>query len=200
MTQRDDAVTHLARALDQTGEVISRIGPGQQGLPTPCRSWNVGELVNHVVQDVRMFTARAEGEEWEHHESRLAPEEWSGAYDRAAKGLLEVWQRDGALDRTVKLPSGEVPASWQTGQQTSDLVVHAWDLAKATGQSTDLDPELGQMALDWGRENLAPEFRGKEEDGQVFGPEVTVPEEAPIYDRVAGYFGRDPASPSAEHD
>ena len=38
--------------------------------------------------------------------------------------------------------------------------MHGWDLATATGQPTDLDPEVGQLALDWGRENLKPQFRG----------------------------------------
>jgi hypothetical protein len=72
-------------------------------------------------------------------------------------------------------------------REAADLVVHGWDLAKATGQSTELDPEIGQLALDWGRENLPPELRG-----DVFGPEVSVPEDAPLHDRLVGFFGRDP--------
>jgi hypothetical protein len=58
--------------------------------------------------------------------------------------------------------------------------------------ATDLDPEVGQLALDWGRENLKPEFRGDEASGRSFGPEVAVAADAPLYDRLAGFFGRDP--------
>lgn len=74
--------------------------------------------------------------------------------------MLEAWRGEGALDRTIHLPFGERPATWSVGQQVADLVVHGWDVAKATGQ-----------------------------------PEVSVPEEAPLYDRLAAWFGRDPALP-----
>ena len=107
--------------------------------------------------------------------------------------MTAAWEREGALDRTVKSPSGEVPVSWSIGLQIADLVVHAWDLAKATGQSTALDPELGETALEWGRRNLRPEFRGEEGSGKSFGPEVRVPDDAPLYERLAAFFGRTPS-------
>jgi hypothetical protein len=72
------------------------------------------------------------------------------------------------------------------------LIQNGWDVATATGQPTDLDPEVGQLALDWGRENLKPQFRGDEADGHAFGTEIPVAEDAPLYDRLAGFFGRDP--------
>jgi uncharacterized protein (TIGR03086 family) len=93
----------------------------------------------------------------------------------------------------VRLPFGEFPATWRVGQQIADLAVHGWDIAKATGQPTDLDPEVGRLALDWGRENLKPEFRGDEASGRSFGAEVAVADVAPLYDRLAGWFGRDPS-------
>jgi uncharacterized protein (TIGR03086 family) len=84
-------------------------------------------------------------------------------------------------------PLGDVPATWVLGQHLSNMAVHGWDLARATGQSTAGDEEVGQAALDWGRQNLKPEYRGNS-----FGPEVSVPESAPVYDRLAGFFGRTP--------
>ena len=153
---------------------------------------DVHAMVNHVVQDLRQFTARAGGQEWEQDDSDVVGDDWAGAYHRAAEELLAAWRREGALERMVKLPFGEVPAVWQVGQQITDLAVHGWDLATATGQPTDLDPEVGQLALDWGRENLKPQFRGDEADGHAFGTEIPVAEDALLYDRLAGFFGRDP--------
>jgi uncharacterized protein (TIGR03086 family) len=77
-------------------------------------------------------------------------------------------------------------------QQITELTSHAWDIAKATGRSTDLDPELGELALAWGRQNMRPEFRGDEADGYYIGPEVPVADDAPLYDRLAAFGGRNP--------
>src|SRR5439155_18242053 len=43
----------------------------------------------------------------------------------------------------------------------ADMVVHGWDVAVALGEDSKLDPELDTAALDWGRQNLHPEFRGQ---------------------------------------
>jgi hypothetical protein len=65
----------------------------------------------------------------------------------------------------------ELPATWALGQHGSDLVVHAWR-----------------------HQNLKPELRG-----HAFGPEVAVPEGAPVSDRLAGFKfcqNSPPANPS----
>jgi uncharacterized protein (TIGR03086 family) len=182
----------LERTLAQDGAIVARVRPEQATLPTPCASWDVRTLVNHLVHDVLQFTEMAQGGRYEPGDADVIGDDWAGAYREAASGLLAAWRRPGALDRTVRLPFGEMPAGWSVGQQIADLAVHGWDVAKATGQPTDLDPEVGQLALDWGRENLKPQFRGDEASGQSFGPEVTVPDDAPLYDRLAAWFGRDP--------
>jgi len=187
-----DPIDRLSRALDQTGAIISQVRPDQASLPTPCTAWDVGGLIDHLLHDLLQFTARASGEARHRQEARSIGDDWNGAYREAADGLLAAWQADGALDHTVELPFGEVPAAWILGQHIADVVVHGWDIAKATGQSTDLDPELGQFSLDWARESLKPEFRGDEESGRQFGREVPVAANAALYDRLAGFFGRDP--------
>jgi uncharacterized protein (TIGR03086 family) len=181
-----DLVQQLARAIDRTESIISRIRSDQAELPTPCSSWDVEALVSHVVGDVRTFTARASRAEGKPDQSEIGGN-WTGAYREAADELLMSWGSEGALEGTIKLPFGELPPTWFLGQQTADLVVHGWDLAKATGQRVDFDDELTRFAPEWGMENLRPEFRGKD-----FGPEVPMPEDAPLIDRLVAFFGRDP--------
>ena len=197
-TATRDPIGMLSDALDQAGVIIARVGPDQATLPTPCRSWDVRALVNHVVQDVRFFAARTSGETQSRPSNEdVIGDDWIGACHQAAKELLVAWRAPGVLDRTLQLPIGEVPASWSVYQQVSDLAVHAWDVAKATGQPTDhLDPELAELSLDWARQNLAPQFRGDEASGMAFGHEVPISSDAPPYDRLAGFFGRDPADPT----
>jgi uncharacterized protein (TIGR03086 family) len=193
MPSSGDPLTLLSRALDQTAEIISRVKPDQATLPTPDTSWNVRQLLNHTVQDVQRFTASANGAWWEPGGSDLIGDDWVGAYRKAAGELLRAWSSPGALERTVEVPVGDFPAEWRINQQVADMAVHGWDIAVATGQSTrDLDPAIAQVSLDWARENLLPQYRGEEGSGKAFGPEVACPPDAPIYDRLVAFFGRDP--------
>jgi uncharacterized protein (TIGR03086 family) len=75
--------------------------------------------------------------------------------------------------------------------QVAELAVHAWDLATSTGQSIDLDPAVGQAALEWMRGALLPAFRGEEAEGKSFGPEAPIADDAPLYDRLAAFSGRE---------
>jgi len=93
----------------------------------------------------------------------------------------------GCSDPRSLLPPDGPP---QPSHQITELATHDWDLAKATGQvPAELDPALAEHALRWSRGMLRPEFRGP---GKAFGVEVPVAEDAPVYDRLAGWFGRDP--------
>jgi uncharacterized protein (TIGR03086 family) len=116
----------------------------------------------------------------------LLGDDWLAAYSLSTDSLLSTWRRRGT-GGTLTSRTGELPATWALGQHASDLVVHAWDVARATGNTDELDSELAEAALAWGRANLKPELRG-----QAFGPEVPVPDNAPVYDRLAGFFGRKP--------
>jgi uncharacterized protein (TIGR03086 family) len=178
----------LARALDQTGELVSGIQPDQAGLPTPCSAFDVRALVNHTVYDLRTFSTLLTGGQRESADRDLIADDWPAAYRAAAEELMATWRARGT-EGTLKSQIGEFPVKWAIGQHLSDIAVHGWDIARATGQSIQLDPQVAQVALDWARDNLKPQFRG-----QAFGPEVPVDPEAPIDDRLAAFFGRDPGS------
>ena len=176
----------LARALEQTGAIVARVRPDQASSPTPCTDWDVRALVNHTVYDLNLFTSMVTGGERGDPGADLIGDDWSGAYRASSDTLLSTWRAKG-LDWTMKSQLGELPATWAAGQHMADIAVHGWDIATATGQSTELDPELGQAALEWAQANLKPERRGKS-----FGREVEVPADARLYDRLAAFFGRTP--------
>src|SRR5437016_11580916 len=98
------SLTPLFRALDQTGTVIAQIRPEQAALPTPCHSWDVRSLVNHVVDEVRRFAEsagtgkRGPSEGWIIGADPVR-DDWAGAYRAAAETLQAAWQQPGALDR-----------------------------------------------------------------------------------------------------
>ncbi|NUT20836.1 MAG: TIGR03086 family protein [Hamadaea sp.] len=195
MTQFDDHLAVLARALAQTGGVIDRVRPEQATLPTPCRSWNVRALVNHLVDEVHQFAFLADGGRRQHLGANVIGDDWTTAYEDAARALLTAWRQPGSSDRTHRLPGGELTADWTVGQHITEIVIHGWDIAKATGQQTDLDPRLARFALDWAAENVEPEFRGDEAAGFHIGIALAVADDAPLYDRLAAFSGRDPYAP-----
>ncbi|MFF8770417.1 TIGR03086 family metal-binding protein [Kitasatospora sp. NPDC015120] len=195
MTGTEDPIELLARALAQTAGLIDGVGAELAGHPTACRSWDVGRLISHLLHDLRQFTVRAEGgtPDWAEPFERVE-DDWLHRFESGAERLVAAWREAGDLDGVIELPGGgELPARFPVDQQTAEFAVHAWDLARATGQSTaGLDHEVAEASLAWGRGALRPEYRGSDEERHAFGPEVAVAEDAPVYDRLAAFFGRDP--------
>jgi uncharacterized protein (TIGR03086 family) len=190
MTSDAGTIALLERALDQTAGLIAAIDASQAGLATPCAGWDVRALVSHLAgQDLRNFlvSARGESADWQNPADEIG-DDWAAAFRDRAAPLRAAW-RAADLDRLVTGPGGEAPLRLRADQQITELAVHDWDLAKATGQPAGLDPALAEHALRWSRQMLRPEFRGPDKS---FGLEVPVPEDAPVYDRLAGWFGRDP--------
>jgi uncharacterized protein (TIGR03086 family) len=192
VTSDSDTLTLLERAVEQTAEIIAAIPAEQAGLATPCADWDVRTLVRHLIgQDMRNFLVAARGEtaDWQAPADELS-EDWAGMFQDRAGPLLAVW-RAADLDQQIAMPGGaHAPLRGRADQQIAELATHDWDLVVATGQQISLDPDPAEHALHWSHGVLRPEFRGP---GKAFGPEVPVPPDAPIYQRLAGWFGRDPA-------
>ena len=70
-----------------------------------------------------------------------------------------------------------------------ELSTHAWDLSTAIGRADVLDPGLAELALVAARRFLPAQPRG----GPIpFEPPVEVAADAPAYDRLVAWLGRDP--------
>ena len=168
-------------------EVLRNVRPEQMSLPTPDDEWDVRELINHVVlgniwsaENVKTGSApRPSGDVIGNHE----PVE---VYTASADAMMASFEEPGALGRMVTMPFGEMPAAGLASFRFTDLIVHAWDLAKATGQSTDLAPELCEAALAMSRQRMTEMDR----TNLPFKEAVIVPTDAPAADRLAGFLGR----------
>jgi uncharacterized protein (TIGR03086 family) len=108
------------------------------------------------------------------------------AYATSADAMMAAFDEPGAFDRMVTMPFGEMPAAGLAGFRFVDLVVHTWDLAKATGQETDLAPDLCEAALAMSRQRMT----GMDRANMPFKDEVAVLVDAPAADRLAGFLGR----------
>jgi uncharacterized protein (TIGR03086 family) len=184
----------LARAVDQTADLVAHAGDQQAHLPTPCRSWNVRTLIEHLIDDLDQFTKAAVGgsPDWSGPVPPTAGQ-WGNAFRDRAPRLLAAWQEADDLTAIIQLPIGDLPAAFVVDQQIAEFAVHSWDLASATGQNYVPDPDISSHALQWASTALLPEYRGTEESGFAFGPEVAAADEQSASARLVAFFGRDPA-------
>ena len=99
--------------------------------------------------------------------------------------MLAAFRVPGALQRTVTMPFGEFPAAGFAAFRFTDMISHAWDLAKATGQNSDLAPDLCESALAMSRQRLEAATASAPVQG-----EVSISVEACAAARLAAYLGK----------
>jgi uncharacterized protein (TIGR03086 family) len=172
-----------------TRSVLANVTADQLQNTTPCASWNVAGIINHIIAGQGFFVAGVTGQPPSREEVDYSAGDFLAAYDAATQAAVDCFEADGALDGMVKMPFGEMPGRAVLGLAMTDTFTHGWDLAKATGQSTDLAPELAAQLLASGRQMIQPAFRG--EDGSApFGAEQECPEGASNADQLAAFLGR----------
>jgi uncharacterized protein (TIGR03086 family) len=191
------ATEPLERAIAAGKQVLAGVSKEDLGKATPCQSWNVGQLINHLV-GANYFFVQAMGDggaAGEDNSVDFSAGDFHAAFDEATAATLATFSAPGALDKTANAPFGAFPAPAWMALAANDLFTHAWDVAKATGQSTDLDPELAAQLLEGSKSSISDAFRGP--DGgpnQDQGPPVGLAQEAPAgcsnADKLAAFLGR----------
>jgi uncharacterized protein (TIGR03086 family) len=182
-----DVVDALEAALATTGTLVAGIAPTQWSAPTACPGWDVRALTNHLVGGLRIFTAQLTGTDagGEHEDDWLGNSP-AAAYTAAAAAVLAAWRAPGAMDRTLSISLGDVPAPLGAVIELTEVVVHGLDVAVATGQEDRVDAEqataLRELMLDMGMDS----FRVP----GVFGPTVPAPTDAPAHRQLLAFLGR----------
>ena len=176
------------QAVAVSREVLSSVSADQMGQSTPCASWDVAELINHIIGGQFFFAAGMAGETPDEDGPDFASGDYMSAFDEGSAKAIAAFGADGALEQMVNLPFGQFPGAAFMGLAMTDTFTHAWDLAKATGQDTDLAPDLAAALLEQNRQNLSSDWRGPE--GAPFGPEQSAPEGSATADELAAFLGR----------
>ena len=178
----------LHRALQGTLAILARVRPEDLDGPTPCASWDVRALVNHFVGTARWWAATIAGD-GDIADADYAAGDFVAAYEESIQIAVAAFAADGALDRTIRLPFGEFPGVVLLSLAAMEQFTHGWDLARAIGQPTDLDPGLAAGLLSPARLAIADAYRGP--DGQaLFGAAREVPAGAGPADQLAAFLGR----------
>ena len=176
-------------------EILRGVKTDQMSNATPCIEWNVQALLNHNIKVEGMAHGVLTGNITVNPMDVAGPLPPEGALEALDKGVaknLELLKAPGFLDKELDTPFGRMSAAHFMFNPFTDLLIHQWDLAKGTGQSTTLDSGLvGACFAD-----LSPvvdNYRGEVMPGvHVFGPNVPVSDSASAQDKLIGLTGRKP--------
>lgn len=185
----------LTPATGMLTKVVTDIGDDQLGAPTPCRDTTVADLLDHVDGLCLAFTAAAVKDGVAGSQapaadgSRLGPDWRMRISDRLAQ-LATAWQDETAWAGMTRAGGVDLPGDVAGQVAINEIVVHGWDIAAATGHDYACETELIQAAYAFVQAAVA-----QSPDGSpgLFGPPASVPESAPLLDRLIGLTGRDPA-------
>jgi uncharacterized protein (TIGR03086 family) len=183
----------LAAAAEVTRQVIDAIGDGQWSLPTPCDGWTVRDLAEHVVAGNDIFTAALHGQPTASGPPAERSGDLASQYRRSIQELLQASRQPGTLERVVSVPFGTVPGAVALHLRITELLVHGWDLARATGQAVAFPEDASEQELAFSRQALKDVPPGR----RPFAPPEPVAGDAPAIDRLAACLGRQVTGPAA---
>jgi uncharacterized protein (TIGR03086 family) len=190
MSEIADRYRLRAQAFEQK---VAAVAPAHWANQSPCAEWRARDVVGHII-DMHGVMLRPLGRHLS--EAPSLTDDPLGAFRTARADVEAVLDDPELATMECSTPMGPMTiAEHIDGVVSPDLVVHGWDLASATHQDDTIDPDeverMWPMAQSIGEEMRTPGAFGP--GIVVFGPAVTVPDDAPLQDRLLGLLGRDPA-------
>ncbi|GGO84849.1 TIGR03086 family metal-binding protein [Wenjunlia tyrosinilytica] len=168
----------------------------QLTAPTPCPGCAVRNMLGHLIGLSVAFrdAGRKElGETTGTPPNAVVPdiedgESWRTELPQRLDELTATWRDPEAWEGMTQAGGLTFPAAEAGRVALNELLIHGWDLARATGQPYDPDT----LSLEASYAMLAP-TANERPPGGPFGPAVEIPADAPLLDRVIGLSGRDPS-------
>jgi uncharacterized protein (TIGR03086 family) len=177
--------------------VLARLAEGvtdeQLADPTPCPEYAVRNLLGHLVGLTVAFRDAGRkdlGDTTDTSPDSVLPDigpGWREELPKVLAELAEAWRDPAAWTGMTRAGGVDLPGEIAGLVATDELVIHGWDLARATGQEYTPDPAALQTCHDF----LAAAVDDPDR-GEIFGPVVPVGPDAPLLDRAVGLSGRDP--------
>lgn len=184
----------LEPAARGVATLLDGVADDQLAAPTPC-GWPVATLLDHLLGLSAAFTDTARKAP-DRSSGRAAPDgtaldpQWRTALPRRLDELVAAWREPSAWEGMASAGGVTWPAEVMATVALDELVLHGWDLARATGQPYRPDPVSVEVVYGFTASMSGPEHAESRQG--LFGPEVAVPEDAPRFDRALGFAGRDP--------
>ena len=182
MTETAQRYAKVAAAMTDR---IRQVPPDAWDNPSPCEGWVARDIIRHIVETSAFFLGRTDAGA---PDGPPVEEDPAGAWAVARDAVLA-----GLRDPAVAAVEYDTPMGKSTFEQTvamfgvGDILVHTWDLARATGLDETLDPDEVHRLLT-AMEPLDEMMR----QGDAFGAKVEVPADADEQTRMIAFTGRTP--------
>jgi uncharacterized protein (TIGR03086 family) len=189
----------LAPAAAEVARLLDGVDDARLDGPTPCEDLTLSALLAHLLGLSQAFIDAA-------HKAPADPDaprgpnapadatldpDWRALLPKRLGDLVAAWRDPQAWEGLAAAGGVTMPAEIMGVVALDELVLHGWDLARATGQPFTCDEVSTGAVLEFTRMAAAPEAAGSR-DG-LFGPVVEVPAGAPPFHQALGLAGRDPA-------
>lgn len=190
-----DATIDFKLVTDQVAGLLDDVDDARLADPTPCGHYTQAQLLDHMLGLCLAFTAAARGESGPHNDappgepSTILEPEWRGELRHRLETLADAWSEPSAWEGEALAGGVTLPAAVMALVALNEVAVHGWDLARATRQD---------YVLDSGIVDTLTAFTGQDADDQaardgIYGPVVTIADDASPQDRLIALTGRDPA-------
>ncbi|HET6636112.1 MAG TPA: TIGR03086 family metal-binding protein [Streptomyces sp.] len=188
-TRRPD----LAPAARRLTALLDGVRDDQLADPTPCTESSVADLLDHLVgltvafHDAATKTAGPGAAGQPRASADHLPPDWRRRLPAQLDALAAAWADPAAWDGTAEAGGVTMPAEVMGIVALDEIVLHAWDLAVATGQDYTCEPAEAEALI-----GLLSAAADPDAGNGMFGPVVPVPADAPPFHRALGLSGRDP--------
>lgn len=185
----------LAHAAAQVNRLLDGISDDRLSDATPCDGLTLAALLDHLVGLTQAFTEAAHKTSDPDGPAGGAPvdvnldPEWRAKLPKQLDELVAAWREPSAWEGMTSAGGVTMPAEVMGVVALDELVLHGWDLARATGQAFDCDDASAEAVLGFTKMAAAPEFADSR-DG-LFGPVLDVPADGTAFEQALAYAGRD---------
>lgn len=179
-------------AIDAATAYVSRVTPDDLRRPTPCRGWDLGALLAHMIGQNRGFTIAARGgnaPKIAHTPEPFTEERWIASAGALVAAFAGADPSVGIIEVELH-PTSPLSLSTVVGAHLLDTAVHTWDVARSLGLEYVPTPEIADAVLRVAK--TVPDDDNRERPGAAFAHALPEPPAATVWERSLALLGRAP--------
>jgi uncharacterized protein (TIGR03086 family) len=179
-------IENLTEVQHATSRVLSEVTADQMTDVTPCSEWDDAGVIDHLV-GVQFFFGLAAGATVPSLDTPTNLDDFRSTFNENTASVLAGVSTPDVGGRAIAVPFGEISGDQSIDFASLETLTHAWDIARATAQGTDLAPATANQLLDVARAVMGTEGRAA---SSRFGPVQVCEPTGSATDRLAAYLGR----------